>query len=146
MERLTIDGLFCDIAQCRQADCTGVCDARRIYEKLRTLEALDEQKRLEIYPCKIGERIFEADGHTGKIFQRIAKKEDMLTKILPMWGDRYFATPEAAESALAGEKRCPHVKEVYEYDGDPEIMCGLSKGTYCHGSDALHCPLNTTDK
>ena len=44
MDRLTIEGLFCDIAQCRNSDCHGAslqneaCDSKRVYERLRAYE------------------------------------------------------------------------------------------------------------
>lgn len=50
MERLTIEGLFCDIAQCTWPECgSGVdeyCDARKVYEKLRDIEIKMQQGKI----------------------------------------------------------------------------------------------------
>lgn len=40
MERLTFDGNFCDISQCRELPCThgGNCTQRKVWEKLKAYE------------------------------------------------------------------------------------------------------------
>lgn len=40
MERLTFDGNFCDIAQCRELPCQhgGNCTQRKVWEKLKAYE------------------------------------------------------------------------------------------------------------
>lgn len=51
MERLTFDGNFCDIAQCRELPCPhgGSCTQRKVWEKLKAYEDLgldpEEYKR-----------------------------------------------------------------------------------------------------
>lgn len=51
MERLTFDGNFCDIAQCRELPCPhgGSCTQRKVWEKLKAYEELgfepEEYKR-----------------------------------------------------------------------------------------------------
>lgn len=42
MERLTFDGNFCDISQCRELPCPhgGSCTQRKVWEKLREYEDL----------------------------------------------------------------------------------------------------------
>lgn len=37
MERLTFEGNFCDIAQCRELPCpyNGACSQRKVYDRLR---------------------------------------------------------------------------------------------------------------
>lgn len=42
MERLTFDGNFCDIAQCRELPCQhgGSCTQRKVWEKLKAYEDL----------------------------------------------------------------------------------------------------------
>lgn len=42
MERLTFDGNFCDIAQCRELPCThgGSCTQRQVWDKLKAYEDL----------------------------------------------------------------------------------------------------------
>lgn len=56
MKRLTFEGNFCDIAQCREVRygsfCEdGYCSQRRVWEKLKRYEDLEEQGRLVILPC-----------------------------------------------------------------------------------------------
>ncbi len=64
MQRLTIKGLFCDIAQCSQFNCDGAtdktqdCDSKKVYEKLREYEDLEEQGRLHIAPIVDGTEIY----------------------------------------------------------------------------------------
>lgn len=50
MERLTFDGNFCDIAQCRELPCPhgGSCTHRKVWEKLKAYEDLG----LEPEECK----------------------------------------------------------------------------------------------
>ena len=40
MERLTFDGNFCDIAQCRELPCpyNGACSQRKVWERLKAYE------------------------------------------------------------------------------------------------------------
>ena len=40
MERLTFEGNFCDIAQCRELPCpyNGACSARKVWERLAAYE------------------------------------------------------------------------------------------------------------
>ena len=40
MERLTFDGNFCDIAQCRESPCpyNGACSQREVWERLKAYE------------------------------------------------------------------------------------------------------------
>ena len=43
MERLTFDGNFCDIAQCRELPCpyNNACTQRQVWEKLKAYEDLE---------------------------------------------------------------------------------------------------------
>lgn len=38
MERLTFEGLFCDIAMCSERVCIGRCSQREVWEKLKAYE------------------------------------------------------------------------------------------------------------
>ena len=87
MERLTFEGNFCDIAQCRELLCpyNGACSQREVCERLKAYEytglspeevmamqhTLDEYHkvadpllraqadgRLVVLPCKVGQRVF----------------------------------------------------------------------------------------
>ena len=43
MKRLTFDGNFCDIAQCKEFPCpyNGSCSQREVWEKLKAYEATE---------------------------------------------------------------------------------------------------------
>lgn len=51
MNRLTFDGNFCEIAQCRELPCThgGSCTQRKVWEKLKAYEDLGLEP--EDYKC-----------------------------------------------------------------------------------------------
>ena len=53
MERLTFEGNFCDIAQCSEVRygsfCEdGYCSQRRVWEKLKRYEDLEEQGKIKV--------------------------------------------------------------------------------------------------
>lgn len=87
MERLTFEGNFCDIAQCRELPCpyNGACSQRKVWERLAAYEdtrlepeeitamrhTLDEYHkladpllraqadgRLVVLPCKVGDTVY----------------------------------------------------------------------------------------
>lgn len=63
MERLTFEGDFCDIAMCLETRggsfCEeGACSQRRVWERLKNYEDLEEQGRLVVLPCKVGDTVW----------------------------------------------------------------------------------------
>lgn len=104
MERLTFEGNFCDIAQCRELPCpyNGACSQRKVWERLKAYEdtglepamcanyktfedeaiskgvtfkrivalmEADRTGRLEVLPCKVGQRVFallDTDKHISE--------------------------------------------------------------------------------
>lgn len=63
MERLTFEGNFCDIALCTNTRggsiCEdGYCSQRKVWERLKYFEDLQEQGRLVVLPCKVGETVY----------------------------------------------------------------------------------------
>lgn len=53
MKRLTFDGLFCDIAKCKETPggtfCeNGSCSQRKVWERLKEYEDMEEQGRLVV--------------------------------------------------------------------------------------------------
>ena len=123
MERLTFEGNFCDIAQCREVRygsfCEdGYCLQRRVWEKLKRYEDLEEQGRLVILPAKT---VYELTWDAGPncdlvcpvsidgegqcdfcdrselcIYERECKQEH-----IPLIGKTVFLSLSAAEAALA---------------------------------------------
>lgn len=96
MERLTFEGNFCDIAQCRELPCpyNGACSQRKVWERLKAYEGtkrtpeeiaamqhtLDEYHkaadpllraqadgRLVVQPCKVGDKLYRV--FAGEIFE-----------------------------------------------------------------------------
>lgn len=68
MERLTFEGNFCDIAQCREIPCpyNGACSQRKVWERLKQYEDTgytpEEIEKLPGDFCSYGERKSNADG------------------------------------------------------------------------------------
>ena len=67
MERLTFEGNFCDIAQCREIPCpyNGACSQRKVWERLAAYEDTgytpEEIEKLRGDFCSYGERKEGAD-------------------------------------------------------------------------------------
>ena len=68
MERLTFEGNFCDIAQCRELPCpyNGACSQRKVWERLKLYEDTgytpEEIEKLPGDFFSYGERKSNADG------------------------------------------------------------------------------------
>lgn len=91
MERLTFEGNFCDIAQCRELSCpyNGACSQRKVWERLKAYEdtglmpeevtamrhTLDEHHkvadpllreqadgRVVVLPCEVGDTVYWVHG------------------------------------------------------------------------------------
>lgn len=63
MERLTFDGNFCDIAMCQETPggsfCeNGYCSQRKVWERLKQYEDMEEQGLLIRLPCKMGDKLW----------------------------------------------------------------------------------------
>lgn len=63
MERLTFEGNFCDIALCAETPggsfCeSGACSQRNVWERLKAYEDAEEQGRLVVLPCKVGDTVY----------------------------------------------------------------------------------------
>lgn len=115
MKRLTFDGLFCDIAQCKETPggtfCeNGSCSQRKVWERLKEYEDLEEQGRLVVLPCKVGDTVFRlitpkdapavicekpirTIGEAADLIGRLGKKRLMVS---------VFASREEAERAMEG--------------------------------------------
>ena len=125
MERLTFEGNFCDIAQCREVRygsfCEdGYCSQRRVWEKLKRYEDLEEQGRLVELPCAVGDTVwFETYERNATVYKGILPhkiegyrlcllvKGTAHTVELPdyAFGDSVFLSKEEAEAALVVAKK-----------------------------------------
>lgn len=122
MERLTHDGLFCDIAMCKETPggtfCeNGSCSQRKVWERLKEYEDMEEQGRLVVLPCKVGDTVFGICRYgrhapfvaEGAVKEMYFANEDMRLCIVAKrfrgeWGKPVFGTREEAERALKGEQ------------------------------------------
>lgn len=76
MERLTFDGNFCDIAQCKEIPCpyNDACSARKVWERLKAYEDMvrdistdrlrelaeaDKNGHVVVLSCKAGDTVYE---------------------------------------------------------------------------------------
>lgn len=129
MERLTFEGNFCDIAQCREVRygsfCEdGYCSQRRVWEKLKRYEDLEEQGRLIEIPCKYGSILYSiakgfridkvvvlqiSVGDTLEIYSQILT--DDLTRgaiqrfVAEDFGNIVFVSYDEAKAALAASRK-----------------------------------------
>lgn len=123
MERLTFDGLFCDIAKCDETPggtfCeTGSCTQRKVWERLkeyedtgldpealqstvdidyvRIMELLkaDKDGRLFIIPWAVGDVIYEADPAHGVVRHTFAEE--------PAWMMHSYAVDDAGNEWYDG--------------------------------------------
>ena len=96
MERLTFEGNFCDIAQCKDVPggsfCEyGYCDQRRVWERLKAYEDIgtveefaaykqaESEGRLRIAPYKEGDTIYRINAN--KRDQRYGVHEERVTAV-----------------------------------------------------------------
>ena len=121
MERLTFEGNFCDIALCAETPggsfCeSGSCTQRKVWERLKAYEDAEEQGRLVVLPCKLGDVVYGI--HQGRtILPMVAQWFEtndgwtVCAQYTPMapkfyrfadFGKTVFLTREEAEAALRG--------------------------------------------
>lgn len=123
MERLTFEGNFCDLAMCRENPCpyNGSCSQRETWERLKAYEDAEEQGRLMISPCKIGDTVYfhtyakNATVDLGiqshevtNISVTVTCGKGIHTVAIPLsdFGKSVFMSSEEAEKALEGGARC----------------------------------------
>lgn len=126
MERLTFEGLFCDIAKCQETPggsfCeNGMCSQRKVWERLKYYEDMEEQGRLFASPVKIDQTVWfirplDKKEITETVVEKIVVKGKGLYMKLAcnaMYetscnsiGKTVFLTREEAENALATDKEC----------------------------------------
>ena len=74
MKRLTFDGNFCDIAMCQETPggsfCEdGYCSQRKVWERLKQYEDMEEQGLLVRLPCNVGDTIYRCGDAIKKIYE-----------------------------------------------------------------------------
>ena len=95
MERLTFDGNFCDIAQCRELPCqyNGACSQRKVWERLKAYEytGLEPESVEALKLSMMGKAISEITEFDGLPIDRLrelaeADKDGRLV-VLPEGGE-----------------------------------------------------------
>lgn len=95
MERLTFEGNFCDIAQCREIPCqyNGACSQRKVWERLKAYEdtGLEPESVEELKLSMMGKAIAEITEFEGFPIDRLrdlaeADKDGRLV-VLPGGGE-----------------------------------------------------------
>ena len=74
MKRLTFDGNFCDIAMCQEVRggdfCKdGYCSQRKVWDRLKQYEDMEEQGLLVRLPCKVGDTIYRCGDPIKKTYE-----------------------------------------------------------------------------
>ena len=98
MDRLTFDGNFCDIAQCRELPCPhgGSCTQRKVWEKLKA---------------------YEDSGFTPAEIKSLYAEWDVMMSVLNSIGGGYERLRELAEADKDGRVVVlPKSLEVYDDD------------------------------
>lgn len=114
MKRLTFEGLFCDIAMCRENPCPydGMCSQRKTWERLKEYEDAEQAGRLVVLPCKFGDplyriRRFKRGKNWTKEAAHIMSTTMTMNNVADIlfggvMGKTVFLTREEAEAALKG--------------------------------------------
>lgn len=88
MNRLTFDGNFCDIAQCRELPCPhgGNCTQRKVWERLKAYEGTGLTPKLVQETAEFAIWIYE--NGLEKIKEWIKADKDGRLVVLPEVGER----------------------------------------------------------
>ena len=122
MKRLTFDGNFCDIAMCQETPGSsfcedGYCTQRKVWDRLKQYEDMEEQGLLIRLPCKVGDRVYRVIGNCtfpgdcgtkrmckGCEYRILYIEEDVFYPGLltdsGKLSSRYYTSREEAEKAL----------------------------------------------
>ena len=120
MERLTFDGNFCDIAQCKELPCpyNGSCSQRKVWERLKAYE----DTKLEPAMCA-NYKTFEDEAISkGVTFKRIvalmeADRDGRLVVLPCKVGDMVYFT-------LLGRIIEKQVFSIVSFSDSTRIYCG----------------------
>ena len=91
MERLTFEGNFCDIAQCREISCphNGACSQRKVWERLKAYEGTECEPEQIV---KAKDALEYAYGNADRIIELAEADKDGRLVVLPcQLGEHVFA-------------------------------------------------------
>lgn len=140
MERLTFEGNFCDIAQCRDLPCKygGNCTQRLVWERLKQFEDAVQTPEKAAWAKKTIEMAFSDDTSEVELLRELYKADkDGRVVVLPCKvGDVLYAAESAPVIPL-------HVMEVAIYlalegedGGDYERISNIGKTVFLTREEA----------
>ena len=140
MERLTFEGNFCDIAQCRDSACqqSGTCTQRLVWERLKQFEDAVQTPKKAAWAKKTIEMAFSDDMSEVERLRELYKADkDGRVVVLPCKvGDVLYAAESAPVIPL-------HVMEVAIYlalegedGGDYERISNIGKTVFLTREEA----------
>ena len=94
MERLTFEGNFCDIAQCRELPCpyNGSCTQKEVWERLKTYEDAGLSPQACTEAREIEERLSRCDYSISRMVELMKADKDGRVVVLPCrQGDELWA-------------------------------------------------------
>lgn len=109
MKRVTFEGNFCDIAKCHEIMCPygKDCSQKRVWERLKHYEDMEEQGRLVVLPCKVGGTVWMIVTKRPKVnmpeysfIKRSRLTWFNMERVLRCFGKTVFLAREEAEQAL----------------------------------------------
>ena len=118
MERLTFEGNFCDLAQCRDSACrqSGTCTQKQVWERLKAYEdaGLSPQARAEAR--EIEETLSGCDYSISRMVELMKADKDGRVIVLPAKkGDTLYAvTRFGIEKRVVKEIAAPFFYNSYE--------------------------------
>ena len=85
MERLTFEGNFCDIAQCRGSACKqdGTCTQKQVWERLKAYEDAGLSPQACAQCCEIEEGLSSTDYSISRMLELMCADKDGRVVILP---------------------------------------------------------------
>lgn len=133
MERLTFDGNFCDIAQCRELPCPhgGSCTQRKVWEKLKAYEDLGFEPE-EVNDAIVGAKLMaksklvSAFGVSAERLRELAEadKAERVVVLPCKVGDTLWIV-DSVRGVYSAKVRtffCGHSSAVRGMDGDGNIQ------------------------
>ena len=93
MERLTFEGNFCDIAQCRELPCpyNGACSQRKVWERLKAYEniGLEPEEVISMHGewCAMMEALNSIGGGYDRLLELAEADKDGRLVVLPGGGE-----------------------------------------------------------
>ena len=125
MERLTFDGNFCDIAQCRELPCPydNNCMQKQVWERLKSYEDTRLSPKGLKQAAEIEERLNERGSSISRVAELIKADDERRVLVLPCKvGDTVWFTPD-------GKRVCEcEVLSIYPERYDATIVLGSKFG------------------